>query len=231
MKLFTLGCSLTHHYGMKEKVASMLNAELINFAESAGSNQLQINKIQNYIINNSVTHNDIILWQITGSCRSHNRLFPNNENRALVDKVQKEQFSDLYGHWVRSPANIFDGVSRLDLLSNSPLLHTMTFTKTCDENQNLETLLANIILLSAKCKNLLVMYGWESIFFTEKNKNIFYEKLLRHNIPVLTESYLDWVIQQNLPLLDDSHPTMESGEIFAEKVIVPKLKELGWLSE
>lgn len=231
MKLLTLGCSLTHHYGMKEKVASKLNADLIDFAESAGSNQLQINKIQNYVINNSIDQDDIILWQITGTGRQYERLFPNKKNADMVNKVQKEQFSFPSSHWVKAPANVFDGINRIDLLSHSPLATTMTSTEAYDENQNLETLLATIILLSAKCKNLLVVYGWESLFVTEKNKKIFNEHLSRHNIPVLSEPYLDWVIREKLTLSDDNHPSMESGQIFAEKVIIPKLKQLGWVNE
>ncbi len=74
MKLFTFGCSMTDYEGIKERLSELLDVELINSAQSAGSNQLQVKRFHQLILENQISSDDIIYWQVTFSHRRFKRL-------------------------------------------------------------------------------------------------------------------------------------------------------------
>ena len=89
-RLITLGCSLTYDIGMKERLAELLAYDLISHAQTAGSNGLQINKFHEYVLENDVDKQDLVLWQITSPTRNHVRLYPNIVNTKKVKDIQDQ---------------------------------------------------------------------------------------------------------------------------------------------
>jgi len=212
---------VTHHHGLGQELAKLLKADLLNLAHSAGSNQLQINRLHEHVLNNQIDRNDLIYWQITQISRKNDRLQMDRFNE--VEQIQKEHFSEKYHHYICQSNNIFDKKKRIDILSNSPLLET----KDIDVDQDLETLLSTIILTSYFVPKIIVAFGWQKVMESWRAA-IFKTKLKEHNINFLEETYLEYVIKNNLEMEDDMHPARSAGEIFSKKIIHPKLISLGW---
>jgi hypothetical protein len=227
-KLISLGCSLTNWHGLKEKAASLANLDLVNLSYGAGSNILQVNRLHEYIINNELNNDDIVLWQITGDGRNGLRLQANAHNVEKVKHIQTTQFEFPRHHYIDTSVNIFDGQSRIDLLCGSPILDEPDVVELFDANQQTQTLLATIILLHKMHPKTLIFFGWDDIL-DNNNKEIFLSFLNKHSITHLEQSYVNWVKENNGKFVDGSHPTIESGEMFAEHIIIKKFKELNWI--
>jgi hypothetical protein len=228
-KLICLGCSLTAWAGLKEKTAQLSNLNLVNLSESAGSNILQVHRLHEYILDNEISGDDIMLWQITGDVRNGLRLQASRNNVEKVKQIQLTQFTPISRyHYVDRSVNIFDREPRLDILCHSPILHEPTSIDLFDANQQTQTLLATIILLHKIHSRLLVFFGWDGVL-VNNNKQIFLSFLNKHSIPYIEQSYVNWVRQNNGEFHDNLHPTQESGELFAQHMIVKKFNELGWV--
>lgn len=224
-RLITLGCSLTYDIGMKERLAELLAYDLISHAQTAGSNGLQINKFHEYVLENDVDEQDLVLWQITSPTRNHVRLYPNIVNTKKVKDIQEKDFApnDRY-HYIQNSMNVFDNLSRLDMLCNSPY-SLVEF----DSNEQLQNILTNIVLCSKIYPKTMILFGWSQML-NDKEKDIFFQYLDRHNVQYIKEFYVDWIKNNKLKMWDDDyHPAPESGAIFAEQVIMPKLQELSWI--
>jgi len=221
MKLVTFGCSLTHNYGLTEELSNLLNVDLLNFAYTAGSNQLQINRFHEAILNKQIDKTDIVYWQVTSVIRGYDRLQMNRFEE--IDKIQKEQFTGFLHHYICDSVNIFDKKNRIDLLSTSPVNPIEL-----DENQELQTLLSTIILASYFTPKIIVVFGWKNVM-TRSQMDIFKKQLLEHRINYIDYPYLEYATTNSLEMLDDNHPAAVSGEIFSKKIIYPKLVSLGWV--
>ena len=230
MKLVTLGCSLTHNYGLREELANLMNVDLLNLAHSAGSNLLQINRFHEAILNKQIDKTDVIYWQVTGCYRPYKRLQMNKFEE--IDKIQKEQFTGHLHHYVCNSVNIFDKKNRIDLLSNSPVIKIEYDVNgepiDFDVNQELQKLLSTIILASHFTPRIIVVFGWENVM-PNSTMRIFKKQLHEHQINYIDDPYLEYAIKNDLEMLDDNHPAAVSGEIFSKKIIYPKLVSLGWV--
>ena len=78
-KLFTLGCSLTYPYGWKDLLAEIMGCEVVNSAMYAGSNDMQVRRMHNLIVNQQVSEDDIIIWQVTGQMRHSYCIAPDKQ--------------------------------------------------------------------------------------------------------------------------------------------------------
>lgn len=223
MKLFTFGCSLTDFKGIKEKLSNLLGVEFVNSAQAAGSNQLQINKFNELVLENKITNEDIIYWQITFMLRRYRRLM--KHHLPQIENMQKNQFKFPGTHFTISNPNIFDNQTRIDLMTNSPWYSKYIKESEIDYNQDLQTLLSTIILSKKITKNVIVVFGWDEVI-TDDYLKIFKNYLKKNNIKYVDESYLTYVTKNNLEFMDDLHPTEKSAELFAENIIYPLLKEM-----
>ena len=223
MKLITLGCSLTHHKGVKETLAKLLNLKLLDLAYGAGSNHLQISKLHDLLISNQIDKNDIIYWQVTAINRPYKRMPYVYLNK--VTQIQNSKFAKSNCvHYVESIENIFDNNKRIDLLSNSPGL-----TKGFDVEQHLQELLATMILLKSFCFKLIIVFGWKNVMpdtYFVRFKNILQE----YKIDYIEQPYLEYAVNNKLEMLDDMHPAESAGKQYANEIIYPALKELGWIN-
>ena len=221
MKLVTFGCSLTHNHGLTEELANLLNVDLLNLAQTAGANQLQINRFHEAILNKQIDKTDIVYWQVTSVIRGYDRLQMNRFEE--IDKIQKEQFTGFLHHYICGSVNIFDKKNRIDLLSTSPVN-----PKNLDENQELQTLLSTIILASYFTPKIIVVFGWKNVM-TRSQMDIFKKQLLEHRINYIDYPYLEYATANGLEMLDNNHPAAVSGGIYSKKIIYPKLVSLGWV--
>ena len=157
MKLFTFGCSMTDYEGIKERLSELLDVELINSAQSAGSNQLQVKRFHQLILENQISSNDIIYWQVTFSHRRFKRLM--KHHLPVIEEIQRNSFTHEGVHF-KTSKNIFDGEIRIDLMSNSPWLEDNLDEIDVDYNDELQSLLATIIidLIGASNKLPMVLY-------------------------------------------------------------------------
>ena len=221
MKLITLGCSLTALNGVKEELATLINADLLNLSHSAGSNQLQVNRLHDLILNGQLDSTDIVYWQITSVFRKYERLQMNRFDE--IDKIQKKQFVDPYHHYVCDSKNIFDNELRIDLLCNSPVK-----IKEIDVNQDLQMLLATIIMLSHITPKIIIVFGWKNVMF-DNQLDIFKNYLTNNHINFIDQLYLEYAIDNKLKMLNDMHPADSAGKQYAKEIVYPKLRSLGWI--
>ena len=222
MKLITIGCSLTNLFGFSQTLADLLNVELIDLSYPASSNQLQVNRLHELILSQQVDKEDIVYWQITGINRKNGRL--QMDRFAEIDKIQKDQFTKPNHHYViNENINIFDKKNRIDLLCNSPAASTDV-----DSNQDLQMLLATIILMSHVTPKLIVTFGWKNIMLPT-HMVAFKKQLTDHEINFIEETYLDYTVNNNLEMFDDGHPGSGAAGPYLKEVIQPKLVSLGWI--
>jgi hypothetical protein len=221
-KLITLGCSITSQCGVKEHLSKLLNLENLDLSHSAGSNQLQVKRLFELFLNNRIEKNDIVCWQITGVYRNYLRLQLDSQQQ--VEDIQKNNFKDPYHHYTYSKnKNIFDQKNRIEILCNSPLVENEF-----DENDELQTLLGTIILLKQYCKNIIIVFGWKEVMLTDQ-KTVFKKLLNEYDIDFVDEYFLEFSKDRNMPMMDNMHPGLEAGTLYAEEVIYKKIKNLGWI--
>jgi hypothetical protein len=64
---------------------------------------------------------------------------------------------------------------------------------------------------------------------TSTQEETFKKVLKSHSIDYIEEHFVNYVADRNMSMLDDQHPCLESGAIYAEDVIFKKIKTLGWI--
>lgn len=222
-RLFTFGCSVTQFPGKKEHLASLLNLELVNLSHPAGSNQLQVKRLIELIVNNELKNDDIIYWQITADTRNFMRLKGSSKEQLV--KIQETQMRQGLHHYITSKFNnLFDNEERYDLLMISPIIERQDF----DVQDELQTLLGTLILLKSYCPKLLVSFGWKRVIQIN-HMPIFKKALATHKIDFIEEYFVEFSRENNLEMLDNMHPGPEAGQRFAEDIIFKKIKELNWI--
>jgi hypothetical protein len=218
MKLITLGCSLTENGGVASTLSKLAGIKLLNVAHSAGSNQLQVLRMQELIVNDQIAADDIIYWQITGIYRTHLRL--QLARLAEVEEIQKSEFSaNGLHHYTPSEKNIFDKFNRIDLLANSPLVES---SSTADIDDSLQTLVACLISTKRAVANLTVVFGWDAIMDPYRSK-IFKQYLAKFNINFVDQSFLEYAVHNRLGMTDSMHPDTAAGVQFATEIAYPSI--------
>jgi hypothetical protein len=228
-RLIIFGCSLSASGNLKtwsDRVAehyqpSIYEVELLNFAVPASSNTLQIKRFQEFVVNNNILPTDIIMWQVTGSERGHRRV----SNRVEKDFPGELKKLLSYKHAYYSGAiNYFDNKPRIDLLCH----HPNCVGSHIDEEEVLQELLYSLKTVKQYTDNVLVIIGWDDAIPAEYS-NKFTNFLKCNNIEYIDESILTFTKRNNLPLLPDgTHPSGAAYLAYADNMIVPKIKNLGW---
>ena len=113
-------------------------------------------------------------------------------------------------------------------MSNSPWLEDNLDEIDVDYNDELQSLLATIILAKKVTNKMIVVFGWDEVVPSEYIGD-FKEFLSTHKIDFIDESYLSFVIRNNLKFSDyvyPNHPTKDSAVFFVENVVYPRLKQI-----
>jgi|688.fasta_scaffold304757_5 hypothetical protein len=215
-RLIILGCSLSavgHLKTWGQQVAESCDLEMINLAVPASSNQLQLHRFKEFVIDSTISEDDIIIWEITGIERYHSRRKLN-----LIEKFIKNSAT-----FCSERKNLFDNEYRYDLLCNH------SDAKKNHNNKDFEQLLEDILfhLLVAKqfTNNVIALAGWRMALFDEYYDK-FFNILKSKNIEFVEEPILEYSIKNNIPLCDDFHPNEEGYVSYANNCVIPKLKSL-----
>ena len=177
------------------------------------------------ILENQISSDDIIYWQVTFSHRRFKRLM--KHHLPVIEEIQRNTFKHEGVHF-KTSKNIFDGEIRIDLMSNSPWLEDNLDEIDVDYNDELQSLLSTIILAKKVTNKIIVVFGWDEVVPSEYMGG-FKEFLDKHKIDFIDESYLSFVIRNNLKFSDyvyPNHPTKDSAVFFAENVVYPRLKQI-----
>jgi hypothetical protein len=211
-----LGCSLTAQDGFINYINQNYSFNIENLAVSAGSNLLQMHRLNNLLINNQIGTDSTLLWQITSPGRSF----------TLLPKVESQfkngiPFNGIFD-WYLEKINLY-GVENIGLLSNNNYFQN----KDVNPLYNMQNLICDIYKWSKIVKKIIVYLGWSSIIPTYQLEKTFF--LLRNlkNVEILPVelSICDWCNAQSLPFDNGYHPTNESYIAWAKKVLVPVMLE------
>lgn len=227
MRIIALGCSITNGCGWTDHVRASLSLtdqtqyDCHNLSRGSGSNQIQIKRFQEFLLDHVIEPEDIIMWQITSTTRAHARYpaLPRFVAMALQDSQGHEHLT--YNIYTRH-ANLFDLLHRLDFLSHSQYAQKIWI----DEAQVLEDLLFMLQVARKYTKNVLVFRGWQTVIH-ENCLTKFTDELARRDITYLPEALVDWCTEQRLPFKDDNfHPRLSTSQIFSREIILPALRKI-----
>lgn len=232
-KLITLGCSLTYEYNepsWSTHLSNLLNIPVTNLSVSAGSNQLQIQRIKKTILNNRIDDKTLVVWQITSCNRVYARVKNNERNISLLKEEGKTTGHETF---VYSDKNIFDGKARIDLVCNSPYAFEI-----CNAGLNfdgvdsinlMEEILFFLQIIKKITPYVVVFFGWEKVMaedYSVKLLEAFKIKLDEYGIFYADEPFVEWCRENSQNFHpDNQHPTFESGRNYAELVILPIIKK------
>ena len=229
MRLITTGdCATSGDFTWAKRLADLTNRELINLAEPGSQNSLQIKIMQDFILNDEIRKDDIIIWEVCDTWKPHVRI--TNVYKDKADRANRLLQKHRYVHYHTSRyRNKIDNEHRLDLLSSSPMLRDFINKEFEDEAQCLEDIFFMLIVLKIMCPQTMIIRGSTN----ETPKQQYWEKLRillkEKNIEYIDDSIGDWCRDENLEFVDPVHPTEASMHVFAERVMYTKLKELGWI--
>jgi hypothetical protein len=193
----------------------ILKMNLINCAVPAASNQLQIKRFQEFILNNKISNNDIIVWQITGTERRHLR-------KKLGDIPNKPAKHMIFEESI----NYFDKEARIDYLCHS---REVILEADLDQEQVLEDLLFSFVVAKQFTNKFLIIFGWDKAL-PEEYISAFRNALIEKSIDYIDDSIVSWSEKMNLPFdTDGSHPSEQGYISFARDCVIPKIKQLGYL--
>ena len=218
-KVITLGCSLTEQEGLANKLGELLNMQLINLAQGSGDNLLQIEKIQDFILDNDITKDDIIVWQITDVKRRHKNVMM--DQWETVKDVQRKLYTPKdTAHFYLKRRNLIDKKRRIVLLPNSPSVQSHDF----DDNASIHTIISTMIMLNKICK-LYVWFGWDKVL-SPLQFDVFFNMLITKKIAFNKKFYVNWAHDNRYNFrYDNLHPDQECAEAFAEKILYTDLKK------
>jgi len=227
MRLIILGDSgAAGDHSWPKKLSNKLNCELINFAKPAAQILLQIQLMQDWLIDNDLNKNDIIIWQIGWSL--HSAVHIGHEHLDSVQKADRFVKNKLFISHYHIRDNKIDNKKRISLLPISPILHKFSNRKKPnDDAEVLHQLLFMLVILKKLCPHILVTQSQEEFVKDEHWKN-FKKILIEKDIDFIEEGMYNWCISNNLDT-EFFHPTNESYGIYVEQKIYPKLKSLGWI--
>jgi len=220
MKLIVFGCSLSangHLTSWPQRVSDVTGLNCVNLAVPASSNQLQIQRFKEYVLDTGIQPDDIIIWEITGTERGYKRVKLNIAQK-LINGVS-QQGDTLFESNRKNP---FDDKVRYDYLCN----HPDGFDPKLDQAQLLEDIIFFLTVAKQYTKNVIVLIGWKDAVPSEYYTN-FISAINQRGLHYINSHILEHSKDNNLPLADTAHPEEVGYISYADNCVIPKLKELG----
>jgi hypothetical protein len=255
-RIRSFGCSITGHHHWRF-LSGDRNIELAHcdgdefvvngfdvksYAILGGSNDMQHIQYANEVYHDNILKDDIIIWQITNPTRkmiSNDSLsFDKSKWSWWRRNASKDNDAILEGGFL-DVENIFDldhrikgfdvtvGGSR-ELVSKKFKNDWLTINET---NTSLYSLLWQLNGVKRENKKLLILFGWDDMFSTPFAKNQVIKFLKDKDIDYISSSILDWTIKEGYEPAITSHPQLDGYYAFTNQMLMPKLKELGWITD
>jgi len=220
LNLLTLGCSFTHQDGWANYIQENSQYDVINLSIGAGSNSTQIQRFNDFILDNPDIKFDAI-WQITYLTRFNIRLSPDHPD--ILTKTYLPAVDKGFVYADQSPyVNYFDKQKHIDILNSD---YTNEYTRLLNVNNDLSSLMCSLLLLKKISQKCLIFFG-DKIFDNESVKESVENFLITHQINFIStdDSLLGWAKKNNLSLQSDGHPTRETYRQYAQDIILPNFK-------
>jgi hypothetical protein len=211
-KYVALGCSLTAQDGFVNYINQTYNLEIENLAVSAGSNLLQMHRLNNFLIDNQVGKNTTLLWQITSPHRGF-EILPMVQEQ-FKNGIPYSEFFD----WIPEKVNFYK-LEHVALLCNNDYVQNLN----SNPYYNMQTLMCDIYKWSNIVERIIVYFGWNSMLpLNQLQKSFdFIHKLKNVEVLNLESSIVDWCLNKKLQFDSSSHPTKDSYIQWGKEVLVP----------
>tara|TARA_R100000388_G_scaffold85994_1_gene65260 strand:+ start:105 stop:761 length:657 start_codon:yes stop_codon:yes gene_type:complete len=212
------GCSLSHGILWSECFDHTQQFKI--HAVPAGDNTTQYRRFQDCVLNNTIQHDDCIIWQVTYPNRLGFRLSPQH------DFYQAHKDDDTVKHNFHSiEPNILDKSNHVDYVAfNEKWYETFYYAENI--NQELQSLLFHMLIAKQKVKNKIL------VWFAQSDMTDIIDDitgfLKQHAIKFIdkSNSIIDWTKRNNLPMdKKDLHPTIQSYNMYVNQIIKPAMEQ------
>ena len=219
-KLFIFGCSLSHSSLWPQTLSKKFDLELVNLALPAGDNLTQCRRFIDLFLNDIITPNDIIIWEITYLDRMGFRLRPNHHFYKNSHNVEHNLHS--------FQKNLFDNVKHYDYVAfNHEWYDVWYYLK--NTTQTLQEIVFTLTMANKIVNNKCLIWFAQNNIFEDDQGEIFCNLLDKNNICHLnynTQSIMSWVNDNGLPLAHDKmHPTEIVYQRFVETFIESHMRK------
>ena len=232
MRLITLGDSVTNgDWNWPKPLSRRLNCELINLAIPGAQNSTLIQIMQDFMLNQDLKEDDIIIWEIAYSWKPKVRLSMEYLDEVDLLEQQMKKNNSVYQHYAITPfKNIVDNQHRIDLIDISPMLEDFIKLELPRDRANtLQNLLFMFDVIKMICPKLLIIHAKREFIRKDELWVRMRDLLMKRDIAFLDDGIIDWCEKNKLDFNDPLHPTERSMFIYAMHVLYPKLKELKWI--
>jgi len=211
-KYVALGCSLTAQDGFVNYINQNYNLEIENLAVSAGSNALQMHKLNNLLIRNQIGKDTTLLWQITSPARDF-EILPKIEKK-FQNGIPYEGTFD----WIPEKINLYDSNQIVLLCNNEYFKH-----QPIKALFNMQSLACDLYKWSKIVKRIILYVGWNSMMSPTLLRQFMDFLKNTSNIEILDSksSIVDWCQEKKLDFEDTGHPTKDSYIQWGNEVLIP----------
>ena len=237
-RIRAFGCSLTaqHHwkymfcdvidYNGNIRVSCNDEIELQSYAIGSGSNDMQLVQYMNEVYHGNILSDDIIVWQITNPYR---RLVHINNISGPLNRDSNGRLGYNDGcidvDSIFRPSQRIQGKELFTMRSH----HLMPRATIIEVDIELYALLSQLNGVKRDNNKLLVLFGWDDIFESHEEKQNVIRFLKDRDIDYLEESILEWSVENKHNTMETYHPEQKGYKAYTHEVLVPKLKDLGWI--
>jgi hypothetical protein len=220
--LITCGCSFTQQPGWANYVNKHFTYEkLTNLAVGAGTNNTQINRINDFVLSNNQPFD--LIWQITFPERTSNiRLPPDHPD--VITKKYKPRIDRGFTYAQISPIkNYVDDQRHVDILHDGYVLPRQPLLYS-DINNDVSRLLCTILLMNKVADHVMIFFGIDNVdqLIVDRMQEFF----LKEKIPFVPYQHnlLGHVKHYNMAMAQDGwHPAQESYVAWADTVLIPAI--------
>ena len=216
---FALGCSLTQQDGFVNYFNIKYNLNIENLAVGAGSNQLQMHKMNNLLLQEKINSDTILLWQVTSADRPFD-LFHAYD----VTYKQNCKYTG-YVSFIEEHCELTRNKYTATLCNNYLYEEQKIYNLLKNNDYNFQNLICDIYKFSLLVKHIILFLGWKEVSSVSAIRNGFNFLNSTSNITCIDtdKSIVDWCKSKELDFWDDYHPKKNSYEKWAVEVLEPIL--------
>ncbi len=200
MRLIVLGDCLSSSPSWVDYISKKLDCEVINFSATYSTNETQIFSLQDYLFENNLDFEDVIIWQLSKTYNT-NKIGP-----SLEEALSKPSRYYCY-------------------LSNQLKNREVEFSMNGEDQ--LKEIMSLLITARKWTERILVFRGWKEIIPSEETKLIA-KQLREHKIEFFSETLIDWSYENNFFFNTNGVPSYETQCKFCDKLILPKFNLMKW---